>query len=214
MFSPFDHSIIKQAKEKNKVEINLIDFRKFSTNKHNKVDDYPYGGGSGMVLTCQPIFDCIRSIENYENATKIIMSPQGKPLKQSFSSSMSEHEHLIILCGHYEGYDERIRTLFDYEVSIGDYVLTSGEISAIVLVDSIVRLLDGVIKADSHVQDSFTDGLLDYPHYTRPSVFEGLEVPEVLLSGNHKNIENWRKEQSISTTRKKRPDLFESYKNK
>lgn len=205
----FEESIIKRAINNDKVEINLINFRDYTTDPHNKVDDTPYGGGAGMVLTCQPIFDCVKSIRT-DNSKVILLTPDGVPYKQKMAYDLSEEEHLIIICGHYEGFDERIRSLCDMEISIGDYVLTGGEIPAMVLVDSIVRLIPGVINERSHIEDSFKDNyLLDYPSYTKPRVFEGMEVPEVLLSGDHKKIGEFRYQESLKRTRERRPDLLE-----
>lgn len=205
----FEESIIKRAINNDKVEINLINFRDYTTDPHNKVDDTPYGGGAGMVLTCQPIFDCVKSIRT-DKSKVILLTPDGVPYKQRMAYDLSEEEHLIIICGHYEGFDERIRSLCDMEISIGDYVLTGGEIPAMVLVDSIVRLIPGVINERSHIEDSFKDNyLLDYPSYTKPRVFEGMEVPEVLLSGDHKKIDEFRYQESLRRTRERRPDLLE-----
>ena len=203
----FNESIIKRAIDEKKVEINLINFRKYSKDPHNKVDDTPYGGGAGMVLTCQPIFDCIKDIRN-KNSKVILLTPSGIPYKQKKAYSLAKEKHLIIICGHYEGFDERIRTIVDEEISIGDYVLTGGEIPSMILVDSITRLIPGVITEDSHKDDSFNNGLLDYPTYTKPRVYDGLEVPEVLLSGDHKKIEEYRREESIKKTKEIRPDLL------
>ncbi len=204
----FNESIIKRAINDNKVEINIHDFRAFSNDPHGKVDDTPYGGGAGMVLTPQPIFSCIESIKTPDSKI-ILLTPDGTPLKQSISYDLSKEKHLILICGHYEGFDERIRTLADYEISIGDYVLSGGEIPAMVLVDSIVRLVPGVINEESHLEDSFNNNLLDYPTYTKPRVFKGMEVPEVLISGDHKKIEEWRKEQALKRTQERRPDLLQ-----
>ncbi len=201
-------SIIKKALERNLVEFEAINFRDYTQDKHLKVDDTPYGGGAGMVLMCQPIVDAIKAIKT-ENSLVVMMSPQGRTFNQQFARDLAKVEHLIILCGHYEGFDERIRDYVDMEISIGDFVLTGGEVGAIVISDAIIRLLGGVIKADSHEDDSFENGLLEYPQYTRPHVFEGKSVPEVLLSGHHKNINNWRLEQSLKKTLIRRPDLLE-----
>ena len=204
----FDESIIKRAINNNLVEINIINFRDYSKDPHQKVDDTPYGGGAGMVLTPQPIFDAIEDLKK-DNSKVILLTPDGIPYKQKIAYDLSKEKHLIIICGHYEGFDERIRTLADIEISIGDYVLTGGEIPAMVLVDSITRLIPGVINERSHIEDSFNDNyLLDYPTYTKPRVYKGMEVPEVLISGNHENIDKWRKEQSIKKTKEKRPDLL------
>lgn len=204
----FQESIIKRAIDDGKVEINLINFRDYTNDPHNKVDDTPYGGGAGMVLMCQPIFDCVKSIRK-ENSKVILMTPDGIPYKQKMAYDLSGEKHLIIICGHYEGFDERIRSICDLEVSIGDYVLTGGEVPAMVLVDSITRLLPGVIREDSHLEDSFNENyLLDYPTYTKPRVYEGMEVPEVLLSGDHKKINEYRYNESLKRTEERRPDLL------
>lgn len=205
----FEESIIKRAQENKKVEINLINFRDYTTDPHNKVDDTPYGGGAGMVLMCQPIFDCIKTIKTEESKI-ILLTPDGIPYKQKMAYDLSEEKHLIIICGHYEGFDDRIRSICDLEISIGDYVLTGGEIPAMVLVDSIVRLIPGVINERSHIDDSFKDNyLLDYPSYTKPRVFEGMEVPEILLSGDHKKIAEYRYRESLKRTKERRPDLID-----
>ena len=210
MFEGFiNESIVKRAIEKGSVTINLLNPREFTLDKHRHVDDTPYGGGQGMVLTCQPMFDCLKSIDGDKKV--ILMTPQGKPFKQQEAIRLSKEEHIVLVCGHYEGFDERIRTLCDEEISIGDYVLTGGEIPAMAISDSIIRLLNGVITEESHLYDSHSNGLLEHPQYTKPAVYEGLEVPEVLLNGNHKLIENWRKKESLRTTYKKRPDLLLNY---
>ena len=204
----FQESIIKRAVDEKKVEINLINFRDYTNDPHNKVDDTPYGGGAGMVLMCQPIFDCVKSIKT-EDAKVILMTPDGIPYKQKMAYDLSNEKHLIIICGHYEGFDERIRSICDLEVSIGDYVLTGGEVPAMVLVDSITRLLPGVIREDSHLEDSFNENyLLDYPTYTKPRVYEGMKVPEILLSGDHKKINEYRYNESLKRTEERRPDLL------
>mgnify|MGYP000942707778 CR=1 FL=1 len=213
MFDGFiQESIMARAIKNDIVEINIIDFREFSENKHKKVDDYPYGGGAGMVLNVQPVVDALKSIEGYEKALKIMMTPQGKTFNHEMAYELSEEKHIIILCGHYEGFDERIRHYFDLEVSIGDYVLSGGELGALVLIDSITRLIPVVINKDeSHINDSFNNHLLEHPHYTRPRVYDGLEVPEVLVNGQHKLIEEWRLEESIKRTKDRRPDLYKKY---
>ena len=209
MFSGvFEESIIKRAIDEGKVKINLVNFRDFTNDPHNKVDDTPYGGGAGMVLTCQPIFDCVKSIRT-EDSIVILLTPDGEVYKQEKAYELSKAKHLILICGHYEGFDERIRSICDLELSIGDYVLTGGEVASMVLVDSITRLIPGVITEESHENDSFNDHLLDYPTYTKPRVYEGMEVPEILLSGDHKKIDEWRKAESIKKTQERRPDLFE-----
>ena len=204
----FEESIIKRAINENKIEINLINFRDYSKDPHKKVDDTPYGGGAGMVLTPQPIFDCINSIKTEESKV-IMLTPDGVPYKQKIAYDLSKEKHLILLCGHYEGFDERIRSICDLEISIGDYVLTGGEIPAMILVDSITRLLPGVINEQSHLEDSFNnDYLLDYPAYTKPRIYNGMEVPEVLISGDHKKIEEYRMNERIKRTQERRPDLI------
>lgn len=208
----FNESIIKRAKEKNLVEINIVDFRKYSKDLHNKVDDTPYGGGAGMVLTCQPIFDAVNDLKTKDSKV-ILLSPDGVLYSQKKAYEFSEFKHIILICGHYEGFDERIKSLADYIVSIGDYVLTGGELASMVIVDSVVRLIDGAINKDSHENDSFNNNLLDYPTYTKPRVYEGMEVPEVLLSGDHKKIDEWRREKQIEKTSKLRPDLLKGSDN-
>ena len=205
----FSESIIKRAIDLEKVEINLINFRDYTNDLHNKVDDTPYGGGAGMVLMPQPIFDCVKSIKT-DDSVVILLTPDGVPYKQNISYNLSRKKHIILICGHYEGFDERIRSICDMEISIGDYVLTGGEIPSMVLVDSIVRLIPGVIREESHLEDSFNDSyLLDYPTYTKPRVYEGMEVPEVLLSGNHEKIRLWRENEALKRTKLRRPDLLE-----
>ena len=204
----FTESIIKRAQESGKVKIELHDFRKFTEDPHLKVDDTPFGGGAGMVLMCQPIVDCLESIKT-EDSKVILLTPSGIPFKQKMAYDLSNEKHLIIICGHYEGFDERILNFVDMEVSIGDYVLTGGEIPAMVLVDSITRLIPGVIREESHIEDSFNDKyLLDYPTYTKPRVYRGLEVPEVLVSGDHAKVDAWRYEQALKKTEEIRPDLL------
>ncbi len=210
MFTPLRESIIGRAVEKKLIEINLIDIRDFSKDKHKKVDDTPYGGGAGMVMMPNVVYDAYKSVET-ENSKVIYMSPKGQTLNQKKVKELSHENHLIILCGHYEGIDQRvIDKIVDEEISIGDYVLTGGELPAMVLIDSVSRYIEGVLKADSIKEESFSDGLLEYPQYTRPELFEGVRVPEVLLSGNHQNIEKWRKENAIKVTSEKRPDLLQN----
>ncbi len=209
MFEGFlTESIIKRAIEKQLVEINIHDIREYSKDPHKKVDDYGFGGGHGMVLMPQPIFDAVEDLKK-ENSKVILMSPQGKPYKQKIAYNLKDEKHLIIICGHYEGFDERIRTLADLEISIGDYILTGGELASMVITDSIVRLIPGVIEEESHLNDSFNNNLLDYPVYTKPVNFRGMEVPEVLLSGHHANIKKYREEESLKRTEERRPDLLE-----
>ncbi|QOY34446.1 tRNA (guanosine(37)-N1)-methyltransferase TrmD [Anaerobacillus isosaccharinicus] len=206
-------SILKKAEERKLVSYNVIDFRAYSEDKHSRVDDYPYGGGGGMVLTPQPIFDAIEDITKEKSSGKrriILLCPQGERYTQRKAEELAEFEQLIFICGHYEGYDERIREhLVTDEISIGDYVLTGGELGAMVIIDSVTRLLTGVLGNEtSAVTDSFSTGLLEYPHYTRPVDFRGLKVPDVLLSGHHKNIDEWRHQEAIKRTLKRRPDLL------
>ena len=210
MFEGFiNTSIIKRAIENKKVEIELINFRDYTNDPHGKVDDTPYGGGAGMVLSCQPIFDCVEAIKTPKSKV-ILLIPSGVPYKQKTAYDLSKEKHLIIICGHYEGFDDRIETIADYLISIGDYVLTGGEVPAMVLTDSITRLIPGVINEESHINDSFNeDYLLDYPTYTKPEEYKGMKVPSVLLSGDHKKVDEWRKEQAIKRTEERRPDLLD-----
>ena len=210
MFDGFlNESIIKRAIEDKKVEIEIIDFREYTEDPHKKVDDTPYGGGAGMVLACQPIFDCVEAIRTKDSKV-IIMTPSGVPYKQRTAYDLSKEKHLIIICGHYEGFDERILSLADMEISIGDYVLTGGELPAMVIADSIVRLIPGVINEQSHLEDSFNDNfLLDYPTYTKPADYKGMKVPEILLSGDHKKIDEWRHQEALKKTEERRPDLLD-----
>lgn len=210
----FGSSILKKAQEKNAVALQVTNFRDYTTNKHGKVDDYPYGGGAGMLLAPQPIFDAVEAVKgNSESPRVILLCPQGETLTQKKAEELAKEEHLIMICGHYEGYDERIRDyLVTDEISIGDYVLTGGELGAMVITDSVVRLLPDVLgKKESHINDSFSTGLLEHPQYTRPPEFNGMKVPDVLLSGNHKNIDEWRKNESLYRTYSRRPDLLENY---
>lgn len=209
MFDGFlNTSIIKRAIQEEKVIINIHDIRNYSKDKHKKVDDYGFGGGRGMVLMPQPIFDAVDDLKKKDTKV-ILMSPQGVRYKQSMAYDFSKEKHIIIICGHYEGFDERIRSLADIEVSIGDYILTGGEIPSMAITDSIVRLLDGVINEQSHINESFNNNVLDYPVYTKPVDFRGMKVPSVLLSGHHAKIEKYRKEESLKRTKKRRPDLLE-----
>ena len=208
MFDVLDKSIIGRAKEKELINVNLINIRDFSKNKHKKVDDTPYGGGDGMVMMPDVVYDAYKSVKD-ENSKVIYMTPQGKKLDQQKVEELAKQEHLILLCGHYEGIDQRVLdTIVDEEISIGDYVLTGGELPAMVLIDSVSRYVEGVLKEGSTKEESFSEGLLEYPQYTRPEVFEGIKVPEVLLSGHHENIDKWRREQSLKITKIKRPDLL------
>ena len=207
MFDGFlNTSIIKRARELGKVDIKVHNFRDYSTDKHGRVDDYPYGGGAGMVLMCEPIFNAIEDIRT-DDSIVIMLSPSGKVFKQSMAVDLSKKKHIILLCGHYEGFDERIKTIVDMELSIGDYVLTGGEVPSMVITDAITRLIPGVITSESLDSESFNDGLLDYPNYTRPEVFRGMRVPEVLLSGHHKNIEKYRLDEKVRLTNENRKDL-------
>lgn len=203
-------SIIGRAYEENKVAINSINIRDFSQNKHKKVDDYPFGGGSGMVMKPEPIFDAINSVKN-ENSRIIYLSPQGRKFNQGLANELSKEKHLVLLCGHYEGIDNRIIDHYvDEEISMGDFVLTGGEIPAMIIIDAVVRLLPGVLRSDeSFIEESHYNGLLEYPQYTRPREFNGYSVPDILLSGNHQKIEAWRKEEALKATLLKRPDLLE-----
>ena len=203
----FSESIIKRAVDSKLVEINIHNFRDYTLDPHGNVDDTPYGGGSGMVLMCQPIFDCVNSLKG-DDSVVIMMTPGSKRYHQQMAIDLSKKKHLIIICGHYEGFDERITSICDMEISIGDYVLTGGEIPAMVLVDSITRLLDGVISDGSIVSESFNNHLLDYPVYTKPRVYNGMEVPEILLSGDHKKIDEYRLAEQIRKTKEIRPDLL------
>ena len=207
-FEPIKQSILGRALEKNLISLNLINIRDFSKDKHPKVDDTPYGGGAGMVIKPDVVYDAYKSIKD-KNAKVIYLSPQGNVLNQKKVESLSKEEHLILLCGHYEGIDQRvIDEIVDEEISIGDYVLTGGEIPAMVLIDSVSRYVEGVLTKESIKEESFSDNLLEYPQYTRPEVFLGKKVPEVLLSGHHENIRKWREEQSLKNTYQKRPDLL------
>lgn len=209
MFEGFlNTSIIKRAIEKNKVTFDLINIRDFAKNSYGQVDDTPYGGGFGMVMMIEPVVDAINSVKT-DDSFVILMTPSGIPFKQKVALDLRNKKHLILICGHYEGIDERILNYVDMELSIGDYVLTGGEIPSMVVSDAIVRLLDGVIKQESYEEESFSNNLLDYPTYTKPAVYDGLEVPEVLLSGHHANIEKWRCEQARLKTEKNRPDLLD-----
>ncbi|MDP2939298.1 MAG: tRNA (guanosine(37)-N1)-methyltransferase TrmD [Candidatus Omnitrophota bacterium] len=208
VFEPIlNESIIKRAQEKGLVKINLYNLRDFSLDKHKKVDDRPFGGGPGMVMKPEPIF---RAVEHIKHRAKIILlSPRGEKLNQKIAKELSKERQLILICGHYEGVDERVKKIIDREISIGDYVLTGGEIPAMVLVDAVTRLVPGVLgDEDSLSQESFEENLLEYPHYTRPAVFKGMKVPEVLISGNHQRIAKWRQEKALKHTKAKRPDLL------
>ncbi len=210
MFEALDESIIGRAKENELIEINLINIRDFSKDKHKKVDDTPYGGGAGMVMMPDVVYDAYSSVTDKENAKVIYLSPQGKVLNQEKVKELSKENHLILLCGHYEGIDQRVLDeIVDEEISIGDYVLTGGELPAMVLIDSVSRYVKGVLKEESVAEESFSNNkLLEYPQYTRPEEFRGKKVPEVLISGHHENIKKWREEKALEVTKKKRPDLL------
>lgn len=212
MFAPLKTSIIGKAAENGVLDIRVTDIREYTKDKHHKCDDYPFGGGVGMVMLPQPIFDAVNAVDPERKSLRIYMSPKGKTLDMSLVKRLAgEKRDLLLLCGHYEGVDQRVLDLcFDEEISIGDYVLTGGELPAMVLVDSVARYVDGVLGSESSViEETFSDNTLEYPQYTRPQIFEGIPVPEVLLSGHHANIEKWRKEQSRILTEKLRPDLLE-----
>lgn len=205
-----EDSILKRAIENNLIEVKLHNFREFSTLKHKNVDDSPYGGGAGMVLMCPPIYDCLHSIENNENAHKVLLTPQGRKYTQDVAKELSKKDHIILICGHYEGFDERIRSFVDDEISVGDYILTGGEIPAMAIIDSVSRLIPGVLHNDeSAPTDSFENNLLECPQYTKPFDFMGMTVPEVLVSGNHQEIDKWRKEESLKRTKERRSDLLD-----
>ena len=210
MFEPLKQSIIKRAVEKNLIDINLINIRDFSEDKHNKVDDTPYGGGAGMLMKPDVVDRAYNSIKS-ENAKVIYLTPQGKTLNQRIVRDLSKQEHLILLCGHYEGIDQRVLDkIVDEEISIGDYVLTGGELPAMVLIDSVSRYVDGVLSDESTDEESFSNGLLEYPQYTQPEILDNVKVPDVLISGHHENIRKWRRERSLENTFKKRPEMLEN----
>lgn len=202
-----NESIIKRAIDDKKVNIDVIDLRSYSKDKHNKVDDTIYGGGAGMLIKCEPVFDAIDDLKT-KNTKVIMLSPDGVKYNQEKAYELSKEKNIILLCGHYEGFDERINTVVDEKISIGDYVLTGGEIPAMAIIDSVTRLLPGVINEESHLNDSFNNDLLDYPQYTKPQEYRGMKVPDVLLSGDHKKIDEWRREEQIKKTKKQRPDLL------
>lgn len=209
-------SILKRAAENGIVNVNTINPRDFTLDKHKKVDDTPYGGGAGMVLMAQPYVDAYESIERCENSITVMLSPQGRPLDDKLVNELAGYEQIVMMCGHYEGFDERIREIIKpLEISIGDFVLTGGELPALCVIDAVSRKIEGTLgKIESADEDSFSNGLIEYPHYTKPREYRGLKVPEVLLNGNHKEIAKFRLEQSIERTRQKRPDLYEKYINR
>lgn len=210
MFAPLKESIIGRAVNSGKLEIVITDIRDFADNKHRRCDDYPFGGGAGMVMMPQPIASAVKFVDPEHQALRIYMSPKGKTFHQNMIKSLIEHERILLLCGHYEGVDQRVLDLyFDDEISIGDYVLTGGELPAMVVADALSRYVDGVISSESLSQESFTENRLEYPQFTRPSVFEDVAVPEVLLNGNHAKINEWREQESKRITLKNRPDLLE-----
>ena len=212
MFGALSESIIGRARDKGLIEINIVDIRNFSKDKHKKCDDAPFGGGAGMVMTPQPLFDAIKSVKQ-ENSLVILTSPRGQTFNQKLCKDLSKYEHLIFVCGHYEGVDERIIELcIDKEISIGDFVLTGGELPALCLIDAVSRKIEGTLgKIESADEDSFSNGLLEYPQYTKPREYRGLKVPEVLLNGNHKDINEYRMQESLKRTKIKRPDLYSAY---
>ncbi|MCK4244865.1 MAG: tRNA (guanosine(37)-N1)-methyltransferase TrmD [Candidatus Omnitrophica bacterium] len=218
IFTPLEVSIIKRAKEKGLVKINIYNLRDFTHNKHKKVDDFAYGGGRGMVMKPEPIFEGIEYIKEKlkiknEKLKIILLTPIGTLFSQKMAKELSQEKHLIFICGHYEGVDERVKTIVDQEISIGDYVLTGGELPAMVVIDAACRLIPGVLPKEAIEEDSFSAGVFDWPHYTRPRIFRGLKVPEVLLSGNHREIAKWRRKQAKERTRTLRPDLIKEVKN-
>ena len=209
MFTPLKSSIIGRAWKEGKLDIDIVDIRDYTEDKHKKCDDYPFGGGAGMVMMAQPVGSAIEAVDPDRTARRIYLSPKGQTFKQDKVYELVSHEHIVLLCGHYEGIDQRAIDLFiDEELSIGDYVLTGGELAAMVVADAVARYVDGVLSPESLVQESFSENLLEYPHYTRPVEYRGLSVPEVLRSGNHAEIDKWRREQSLAGTKKNRPDLL------
>ncbi len=209
MFSPLFGSIVGRAVKEGKLTIEVVNLRDYTEDKHLKCDDYPFGGGAGMVMMAQPVGSAIEAIDPKHEARRIYLSPKGQTFRQEKVFELTEYKHLVMLCGHYEGIDQRAIDLFiDEEISIGDYVLTGGELPAMVLADCVARYVDGVLSPESLVQESFSENLLEYPHYTRPVEYRGMSVPEVLRSGNHAQIDKWRREQALAVTRKNRPDLL------
>ena len=212
MFQLFNHSIIGRGIKNNLINLEILNIRDYSLNKHKKVDDYPYGGGYGMVMTPQPVVDCIKAARDANNGKVIFLGPRGERFTQDKAKELSKEDNLIFLCGHYEGIDERIYDYVDEEISLGDFVLTGGEMACIPIVDSICRLIPGVLStSDCYEEESFYNGLLEYPQYTRPPEYDNKKVPEVLLSGNHEKIRQWRKAKSLYITKRKRPDLYNNY---
>lgn len=210
MFVPLRESIIGRAVEQKKIEINLVNIRDFSIDKHKKTDDYPFGGGAGMVMTPQPLADAIEHVDKEHFARRIYLSPKGQTFSQKMLPRLESYGHLVLICGHYEGIDQRVIDLYvDEEISLGDFVLTGGELPAMVIADCLARFQGGVLSEGSLSDESFTGGLLEYPHYTRPQVFKGLAVPEVLVSGDHAKVDKWRREQAEKLTKERRPDLLE-----
>lgn len=210
------YSILKRAVDKDILSVNTINPRDFTLDRHKKVDDTPYGGGAGMVLMAQPYVDAYESIEKNENSVTVMLSPQGEPLTDSLVNDLAKYEQIVMLCGHYEGFDERIRDIIKpKEISIGDFVLTGGELPALCLIDAVSRKIEGTLgKIESADEDSFSNGLIEYPHYTKPRDYRGLKVPEVLLNGNHKEIKEFRFQQSLERTKRKRPDLYKKFVSK
>ena len=213
MFEVLNYSIIGRAKGQGLFDLELHNIRDYSTDKHHKVDDTPYGGGAGMVMTCQPIMDGIETIKKSNPGPVIFLGPKGRPFTQDLAKELSLLDGFTLLCGHYEGIDERIYSVIDDEISLGDFILTGGEMAALPIIDSVIRLLPGALgSADSTVEESFSEGSLEYPHYTKPAEFRGMKVPEVLLSGHHENIRQWRRFMSLEATKQKRQDLFQNIK--
>ncbi len=202
-----NESIIKRALDKKLVEIEVVNFREFSKLNNKQVDDTPYGGGSGMVLMCEPIYECLKSVKTKDSFV-CMLTPDGKTFNQVQAKKLVHYKHLILICGHYEGFDERIRSFVDAEISLGDFILTGGEIPAMAIIDACTRLIDGVIKSESREKESFEENLLDYPNYTKPREFRGMKVPDILLSGDHKKIEEWRRQEQIKRTKDRRPDII------
>lgn len=212
MFDVFNHSIIGRALKNNIINIQTHNIRDFTKDKHRKVDDYPYGGGAGMVMAAQPVVDCIRNVKRHNMGKVIFLGPRGRTFNQEIAEKLSKEKELIFVCGHYEGIDERMYRHIDMEISLGDFVLTGGEVACIPIVDSICRMIPGVLsKSESYMEESFYSGLLEYPQYTRPETYEGEKVPDVLISGHHENIRKWRKLQSLKITMDRRPDLIAKY---